>query len=865
MTVADLRSSPSRRLTRRLQVIALAVAGIIASFVAYELAKQSDYDRIKGVLELRAEWRARDIERRLAMAAKSAEALAIYLAADRSVTAERFHEFAQMAHDQTGFDSALYWAPWVDHSDRSSFVAAARRDSDPNYEIREIGPDDHIIPATTRAHYLPQLYEESFEDVPGISGYDLMFRNDRKSQIERVRDGGKPVASLPFSMLIGTVRKLGFIVLWPVYSTGGIPSTIDARRGAFRGSAAVRFRFDRVLPALITDTPRIVEQIDFFVGAVTGPGQHVASFKPETGNFATGDSPIPIAAESVTLQRDFTVLSQHWTLQSHFTLATISALSSSTPWMWLAFGLFSTTVLTSYAARQAEWWGKVEVAANQVDNRFQRIFNESPIGMVIATADEYRFVQVNAAFCRMLGYTAGELVGHTFDEFTVLDLHQTPPALKSVADSARTIIDKHYVSKSGKIISARVQMSRLPAMATGETLVLGLAEDVTEQRKLEEALHQSQKMEAVGQLTGGMAHDFNNLLGIIIGDLDLLQPLLERQAEAAELVEDALTAALRGADLTRRLLAFARRQPLDPTYVNVNERVTEISRMLARTLGERVQISLILGADVWPVRADAVQLEACIINLANNARDAMPNGGTLTIGTNNQRIDANYAALSPDVKIGDYVVIEISDTGFGMQKEVLTQIFEPFFTTKPTGQGTGLGLSMVFGFAKQSDGHINAYSELGIGTTFRLYLPRVVDEINISRAPSASAPRRGNGETILVVEDNVALRRVVVRQLRELDYTVTEVDGAATALEVLTQQPLALVFTDVVMPGDLDGFELARQIIARWPATKVLLTSGFPEVKVNGRFSGLVGSARLLSKPYRTDDLARVVREVLEG
>jgi nitrogen-specific signal transduction histidine kinase len=396
-------------------------------------------------------------------------------------------------------------------------------------------------------------------------------------------------------------------------------------------------------------------------------------------------------------------------------------------------------------------------------------------------------------------------------------------------------------------------------------MVLGSAEDITEQHKLEGTLRQAQKLEAVGQLTGGIAHDFNNLLGIIVGNLDLLRATPSADAESGELIDEALAAALRGADLTQRLLAFARLQPLHPKRLALNEQITEIAKLLNRTIGGRVHISLDLAPDVWPVMADATQLEACLINLATNARDAMPNGGILIIATANRQLDDSFAAAHPDVKAGDYASIEITDTGIGMSQSVLAQIFEPFFTTKEPGKGTGLGLSMVFGFLKQSHGHVSAYSEAGEGSTFRLYLPRADGEANEAPLPATSAVRRGNGETVLVVEDNEALRRVVSRQVRDLGYAVIEASSAAAALAVISREPVALLFTDVVMPGDLDGFALASNVMGRFPSTKVLLTSGFPEARISGRSGGAAALARVLGKPYRTDELARVLREVLDA
>lgn len=386
--------------------------------------------------------------------------------------------------------------------------------------------------------------------------------------------------------------------------------------------------------------------------------------------------------------------------------------------------------------------------------------------------------------------------------------------------------------------------------------------DVTERRRTEAQLRQAQKMEAIGNLTGGMAHDFNNLLGVIVGNLDLARERIGSDEELREMVSEALEAAWRGADLTRRLLAFARRQPLRPARIDVNELVTDTVRLLRRLLGEEIDISLRLAKDIWSVTADPGQLEASLTNLATNARDAMPKGGLLSITTSNRHLDAAYATSHADATEGDFVVIEVSDSGIGMSAEIINHIFEPFFTTKERGKGTGLGLSMVFGFLQQSGGHVNVHSEPDGGTTFRLYLPRMTAEVSAQEVPDLHSAASGAGETVLVVEDNFAMRRVVVRQLRELGYRVVESDRAAAAVEVLQNEPVDLLFTDIVMPGGLDGIELARLARERWPALKIVLTSGFPQTMVE-KNTELLNSLRLLSKPYSKDELAAVLGAAL--
>ena len=494
------------------------------------------------------------------------------------------------------------------------------------------------------------------------------------------------------------------------------------------------------------------------------------------------------------------------------------------------------------------------------------IIESIPATLVVKDAKNGRHLLINRAAEEMMGYGRSAVVGRTaYDllpkaEADEIDVHDREALL-----SVRPHETKEITLAAGNRPARVLRRTAVPVRDDrGQALyVLGIGEDITERRQTEAQLHHAQKMEAIGNLTGGMAHDFNNLLAVVIGNLDVLRGLMKENATVDDLAGEALDAALRGADLTRRLLAFARNQPLKPAPIDANHLVDEITRLLSRTLGEQIKIVVRLTPNVWPVIADPAQLEAAITNLATNARDAMPEGGQLTIVTGNRQLDADYAALHPEVVPGDYAMIEVSDTGTGMPPEVAARIFEPFFTTKGEGKGTGLGLSMVFGFMKQSGGHINVYSEPGVGTTFRLYLPRAEAAAAAETASATEEIPLGNGERVLAVEDNGALRRIVVRQLAELGYRVLEAENAVAALALLEKEPVDLLFTDVIMPGELSGLQLVRFASSRWPRLRIVLTSGFPGTKLGGSLEAT--TTRLLSKPYRKADLARELRAALEG
>ncbi|WP_374655383.1 response regulator [Dongia sp.] len=391
------------------------------------------------------------------------------------------------------------------------------------------------------------------------------------------------------------------------------------------------------------------------------------------------------------------------------------------------------------------------------------------------------------------------------------------------------------------------------------------ARDVTALRATEATLRQAQKMEAVGQLTGGVAHDFNNLLGVVIGNIDTLIPRLTKPDDI-ELANEALDGALRGAALTRQMLAFARRQALKPEMVDLGQHLPQLAAMLRRTLGEQIAVTTHCPDGIWPCRVDASQLDSVLLNCAINARDAMPNGGTLTIEASNVQLDAQYAAGNAEVAAGDYVRIAVTDNGQGIAPEILGRVMEPFFTTKAPGQGTGLGLSMAFGFAKQSGGHLKIYSEVSHGTTVNLYLPRAQSADRPAATETAGETVAATGrECILLVDDNEAVRKTAARQLHDLGYRVVEAANGPAALGILADGAnVDLLFSDVVMPGGLSGFDLAAKVRERYPALKVLLVTGFAEAAARNNAT-VDRSVELMSKPYRRQELASRIRAILDN
>jgi PAS domain S-box-containing protein len=469
---------------------------------------------------------------------------------------------------------------------------------------------------------------------------------------------------------------------------------------------------------------------------------------------------------------------------------------------------------------------------------------------------------------RIKGYVEEEVLGQHFSKFYTEQERQNGVPGVALATAERTgkyEAEGWRVRKDGRRFLANVVIN---AVRDASGTLVGFAKvtrDITEKKAFEDQIRQAQKMEAIGQLTGGVAHDFNNLLTVIMGNLEHLERLTPPVQPTHRLIAAALRGASRAALLTERLLAFSRRQPLAPEVLSVNKLVAGMSDLLRRTIGEAVFVETVLAGGLWPTFADGNQLENAIINLAINARDAMPEGGKLTIETANSHLDEAYARMHDEVEPGQYVGIFVTDTGVGMSAEVVSKAFEPFFTTKEIGQGTGLGLSQVYGFIKQSGGHVKIYSEIGQGTSVKLYLPRhrgmeqAVDERNETR----ELPR-GNSELVLVVEDDPDVRDYTVEMVSDLGYTVLSAGEGASALRLLdSHHEVSLLFTDVGLPGGMNGRQLAEQALRRNPRLKVLYTTGYARNAIvhQGR---LDPGVEVIFKPFTYSDLATKLRRVLD-
>ena len=497
--------------------------------------------------------------------------------------------------------------------------------------------------------------------------------------------------------------------------------------------------------------------------------------------------------------------------------------------------------------------------------RFYKAFNVNPEPILINTLSEGRYVDVNESFLRVTGYQREEVIGHTTRE---MELWKRPEdraryleALKeegSVRDLEIMFQTKSGAQRVGLVSAEIIDIA-------GQKCAIAVFKDITERSLLEMQLRQAQKMEAVGQLSGGIAHDFNNLLGVILGYSDILETQLDPNSKLYKSAEQIKKAGQRAASLTRQLLAFSRQQVLEPTVLGLNTIVVDTEKMLRRLIGENIELRVVLDPELGRARADQGQIEQIIINLAVNARDAMPQGGILTIETANIEADDSYVREHPPMSAGSFILLSVTDTGVGMDRETQAHIFEPFFTTKERGKGTGLGLATVYGVVKQSGGFVWVHSEPGQGTTFEILLPRVEEPVRTVAPATCSAGSWRGSETVLLVEDEESLRKLILRMLSENGYAVLEAANAIQAMEIARQASgkIDLLLTDVVMPG-MNGSELADQLVSLYPWIKTLYMSGYTEFAVP--LSDIVRQeGPLLQKPFTQQSLLRKLREVLEN
>ncbi|WP_119419393.1 CHASE domain-containing protein [Desertibaculum subflavum] len=797
------------------------------------------------------------------------------LAAAPDASRAQWHAFVDTvkATEQLRGVLGIGFARRIRVAEKDAHVAAVRAEGFPEYDIR---------PSTPRAEYTSIVYLEPFDwRNQRAFGYDMMTEPVRRRAMELARDSGQAALSAKVTLVQETDQEVqpGFLIYLPVYAQGAPTGSVEARRAALVGFVYSPFRAHDLMTAALA-RQRFDLAIEIFDGSEPAEENLLYRNRAMSALRRSGDTAELVEQVSQSI-------GQHaWTL--HFAAATsfVSPDTRRRPWLILGGGAIISLLAGSAVGAIARNRLRAQVAAEQLatgtaqrrqveaelqqSEQMARRIIDAALDAFVQIDQTGRIIEWNPQAERLFGWSRAEVLGQPLAELVI------PPDLR---ERHRAGLARYAATGEAHILGQHIEMRALrrdgdeftveltiTALTRGQGLVFNaLIRDLTDKLAAEQQLRQAQKLDAIGQLTGGVAHDFNNLLTAIIGSAEMLISSSGTNSRLRELAEGILTAGLRGADLTHRLLAFARKQSLQPQLIDLNQRLPGVVTMLQRMLGEAVTLSFTPGDGLWATRVDPSQVDDAVVNLAINARDAMPSGGDLIIATANAEIDEGYASIERDVRPGAYVMLSVTDSGTGMSPEVVARAIEPFFTTKEPGSGTGLGLSMVYGFVKQSGGHLKIYSEPGLGTTVQIYLPRaqtLSDAVPAQPRALATAIPRGR-ESILLVEDNADVRAMAMSQLTDLGYRVLPAEHGPAAIEILKSgEPVDLLFTDSVMPLGMTGRELAEAARGMRPGLRVLFTTGYRGIRREDETAA--EKPDVLHKPYRKHELAERVRNALD-
>ncbi len=870
----DIESEPLLTLTQRLipwwPLAATIAVGLLVTGLVSRTAQFIQDRQTEEALAPQADWLAQDLKLKIDNAMDPVRAVAVFVSSQDTFTDSEFDRVVDNAWGLSRSTRAIAWAPRLTGGQRQAFEDEARRSGLPEFSIMDRGPEESTVSAPQRDEYLPVRMRKALESQASPLGLDLSSDPIRSRAADRARDEGKPVATSIVQLFGSRSPTPSLQVFVPIFADGSTPVSVEERRQRLRGHVVGSFDLMTLLNQAIANTPAVFATFTVRLAEDGAPSSFPgAMHTAQSPSFEPWNQASPTAS-GYTTARTVDILGQKWVVSLRFPIATFDAIWSRNPYAWLLAGFLLTAVSAAFVARE-KW--QTALAQHLVEQRtaeleatalkMKALVDSSPLATIELDVDR-RVGTWSRAAERIFGYTASEIVGQPYPLFPDRDRETFERLFRSIETDQQHVQDVpiQLRHKDGSMLDIMFSGSPLYDADRKMIGVVHVLEDVTDKKVVEQKLIQAQKMEAVGQLTGGIAHDFNNILGLVVGNLDQLIEVCEAQPDVKTLGAAALDAALRGAELVRRLMAFSRNQPLAPKLLNLAELVRGMEPVLRQALDERLVIEMHIEDDIWPVLADQAQFENAILNLAINARDAMPDGGRLGISCANETIDDSAAEMS-DLVPGDYVTLTVSDTGIGIPPEVLARVFEPFFTTKEVGKGSGLGLSMVYGYALQSGGRVRIYSEVGHGTDIRLCLPRAHGTAVPDSARTASQSASTGTERILVVEDKPDVRRMAITLLTSMGYRTMAAENAAAALEILDRgERFDLLFTDLIMPGEMSGIGLAREVRRRFSKLPIVFTTGFSDpAELQREMTTL--SASMIVKPYRKSALAACVRAAL--
>ena len=861
---------------------AIFFVSLLATFALWKNAQNQAEQELRTEFQVKARMTARRIEQRMETYEQVARSTQSFLLASPDVTREDFHIFIKALKLDEKFPGiqGISWVQAIPKQMLATHINRIRQEGLPNYTVHPEG--------IREAYSSIVQIEPSTEMNQRALGFDMLTSPVRRAAMEKARDSGQAAASGKLTLIQenNAASQAGLIMYFPVYRRGMQITTVEQRRAALAAWVGVVFRMNDLMASLrpernndviltIYDNGQASRETVLYQSLNLGDG-----FQTHQSKFAWNEL-ISIAGHP-------------WAVYVRSSSEFESRLERREPRFFAVAGTMASLMLALLVWTLASSRRHALTLANTMTRRLResnvrldseqqrvRVILDNAHDAFIALDLEGRITDWNAKAETTFGWTAVEVVGRDFAEIGIPTEHRQAHRAgfnRFVATGKHTlksVVEVEGLHRSGKKVP--LELAFASVLTKSGYAVSAFVRDISERKEAQRndaartkaledtraALYQAQKMESLGKLTGGVAHDFNNVLQVISGNIQLIQRLYPHEGSLKARLGSMQAASERGAKLSAQLLAYARRQPLKPEVVSLNDAIENLEEFLKPALGDAISLEVTAADNLWNTEVDRDKLENVILNLALNSRDAMPNGGRVIIEMNNVVVGEDDVSLQSEVSAGEYVLIRVSDNGKGMSEEVRVQAFEPFFTTKPIGQGTGLGLSMVFGFVKQSGGCLFIESEIGSGTRINLFLPRSA-EAPVSITPISNVPAAGGNETIFVVEDESAVRTTAVAMLEGLGYHVLEAENGEEALKVLNAgAEFDLLFTDVVMPGPVPSTVLAKKAKQVLPKLEILFTSGYTynALITDGR---LARGVHLLSKPYRHDDLATKIRQLLD-
>ena len=867
--------------------------GMVISFILYTIVDNWEREKQRGEFESLVKGYANAVRQSLNENAEALVFLGDFFNNSTHVTRQEFSSFVESVLPRYPGIQAFSWNPLVRDEKRADYEFTAREEGLADFEFTERTEDSKLVRAAHRQEYIIVYYIEPLQTNRPALGFDIASNPTRLKAINKGFNTAKLSATDRITLVQETGNQFGILLLLPIYRPGVSLQTKKERYQHRKGFVVEVLRIGDVVETALKGFAD--EGINLFLHDMSADEEN--RFLYQRPSRPSGMTEPPTAEKAIlkglSWNETFDFVGRQWKL----TFSPSSFYFRSRPlwqsWIVLSSSLLLTFMLAFYLFKKLRYTAEIErkvsqeiqtnrqlaseiserklaeEALRESESRYRELFISNPHPMWIYDLESLAFLEVNNAAISHYGYSREEFLSMTIKD--IRPAEDVPRLLDNI-DRVSDGLDKagiwRHIKKDGSVIE--VEITSHVVLFDQRRTELVLVHDITERRQIEQEreklqaqLLQAQKMESVGRLAGGVAHDFNNMLGVILGRAEIMFLGMKSEDQHYEDLQEIYKAARRSADLTRQLLAFARKQTIAPKLLNLNDTVEGMLKMLRRLIGEDIDLVWKPDTHLWPVKVDPAQVDQILANLCVNARDAISGTGKVTIETGNVVLDQAYCATHPGFEPGRYTMLAVSDDGCGMGKHALENLFEPFFTTKEIGTGTGLGLSTVYGIVKQNNGFINVYSEPGHGTTFKIYLPRTQLAVEDQKETVGKKIAKGN-ETVLLVEDEVSILHLGQAVLERFGYEVLAADTPGQALTLADQyeHPIDLLVTDVVMP-EMNGKELMQRIEKLRPRIKVLFMSGYTgNVIVHQGI--LKDDVHFLQKPFTVQSLAAKVREVLD-